>query len=79
TYTILLEIDPPDDDISIRRLSFYNRLGFKNNDITHCIPSFQKNLGNYILKLLSYGRLITDDEYSLFYDSLMDSIFKYSE
>jgi len=79
TYIILLEIDPPDDEISIRRFDFYNRLGFRNNDIIHCIPSFQKKLGNYILNLLSYGRVITDDEYSLFYDSLMKSIFEYSE
>jgi len=78
-HTLLLEIDPPEDDISIRRLGFYNRLGFKNNDIIHSIPSFQKKLGKYTLNLLSHGRLITQDEYSLFYDSLMTSVFKYSE
>lgn len=79
TYTLLLEIDPPEDEISRRRLGFYNRLGFKNNDIIHCIPSFQKKLGKYTLNLLSHGKLITRDEYSLFYDSLMKSVFKYCE
>ena len=79
-FTLLLEIDPPEDEISRRRLSFYSRLGFKNNDqIIHRIPSFQKNLGSYNLNILSYGRTLSLDEYLLFYDSLMKSVFKYSE
>ena len=33
--TIILEIDPPSDDISIHRKSFYERCGFKENAFSH--------------------------------------------
>ena len=38
---VILEIDPPADDISIRRLHFYERLGFVANPYRYIHPSFR--------------------------------------
>ncbi len=77
--TIILEIDPPIDEISKRRLSFYSRLGFVNNDILHYNLPYKKDLELYRLNLLSHGRLIDDLEYKLFHSLLLDSAEKYCE
>lgn len=42
---IILEIDPPIDDISIRRKGFYERCGFVSNPYTHIHPPY--HMGNH--------------------------------
>lgn len=39
---IVLEIDPPETEIAVRRLRFYERLGFVRNDYHYVHPSFQR-------------------------------------
>lgn len=40
--TLILEIDPPKDDISKRRKGFYERCGFTENFFTHIHPPYHK-------------------------------------
>ena len=39
-YRIILEIDPPEDETSVRRFRFYNALGFVANDYLFVHPSY---------------------------------------
>lgn len=39
--TIILEIDTPCEDISIKRLRFYSKLGFVIQDFSHLPPSYR--------------------------------------
>ena len=50
---VILEIDPPVDDISIRRLHFYERLGFVANPYQYIHPSFRKPFTPHRLVLMS--------------------------
>lgn len=59
---VILEIDPPVDEISIRRLHFYERLGFVGNTCTYIHPSFSRPFQPHRLVLMSYPTSISDEE-----------------
>ena len=40
---VILEIDPPVDEVSIRRKHFYERCGFVENPFPHIHPPYRKN------------------------------------
>lgn len=48
--TVILEIDPPSDEISVRRKGFYERCGFKENGYAHIHPPYhEKNRGHKLI------------------------------
>ena len=63
---IILEIDPPVDDVSKRRLAFYNRNGFVMNEHKHIQPKYHKGDCDLELKILSFPRKIDCLEYDAF-------------
>ncbi|MEG1002576.1 MAG: GNAT family N-acetyltransferase [Clostridium sp.] len=77
--TTILEIDPIVDEISERRLVFYERLGFVMNKFTHLHPPYKKDDKGHELKVLSYKRTINDKEFENFETFLENHIMKYSE
>ena len=76
---VILEIDPPADDISIRRLHFYERLGFVANPYRYIHPSFRKPFTPHRLVLMSYPGAITYEEARSFADFVRETVLGYSE
>ncbi|WP_295936109.1 GNAT family N-acetyltransferase [uncultured Alistipes sp.] len=77
---VILEIDPPVDDISIRRQRFYERLGFVTNPYEYIHPSFRKPFQAHQLILMSYPGAISHEEASAFADFVREEVLsKYSE
>lgn len=74
---VILEIDPPLDEISVRRLGFYQRLGFNNSGIIYKHPSYQKKGQEHDLLILSYPGTITESEFEEFRVFLRDEVLKY--
>lgn len=54
---IVLEVEPPTDKDSIRRIEFYSTLGFSIADIDYLQPPYAKNNPMLEMKLLIYNRL----------------------
>ena len=77
--TEVLEIDPPVDDISIRRRHFYERLGFVANPYEYIHPSFRKPFTPHQLILMSYPGPLTYDEARGFADFVRETVLGYSE
>lgn len=77
--TIILEIDPPEDEVSQRRLVFYDRLGFKRNsgdfDYTH--PSYVRGGKVHRLELLSYPGPISVQKFGEFKKYMSEKVLKY--
>ncbi len=63
---IILEIEYPVDELTSRRLNFYNRNGFKLTNHYHIQAKYHKGDDDLPLKILSYPREITDSEYKQF-------------
>lgn len=55
---VIGEIDPPIDEISIRRRNFFLRLGFVENDLPYYSIDFKPPHTPYQLKLISYPNYI---------------------
>ncbi|MDB8987031.1 GNAT family N-acetyltransferase [Acinetobacter sp. RIT592] len=76
---VILEIDPPLDDVSIKRLNFYSKLGFKLQEFDHTHPSYRKDTPAHELKIMTYPNDITESEFNNFNNFLTNTVMKYSE
>ena len=77
--TIILEIDPPEDEISVRRQHFYQRLGFVANPYAYIHPSFRRPFHPHRLVLMSYPEALTYEEARGFADFIRERVLRYSE
>lgn len=77
---LILEIDPPVDEISRRRQGFYERCGFVRNPYPHVHPPYHKGNAGHALVVMSAPRLLTQAEYDRFSHDLqcvvMDRAFE---
>lgn len=72
--TIILEIDPPVDTISIRRKRFYERLGYKENSFPHVQLRYREGYGDFRMTVLSYPKELSTTEYAAFVQYLKDIV-----
>lgn len=63
---LVLEIDPPKDEISLRRKAFYERCGFVENHYCHIHPPYHKENSGHELVIMSSPRTLTEREYDVF-------------
>ena len=75
--TIILEIDPPVDELTVRRRGFYARNGFKLNDFEHFAPAYTEGEESFELKVMTYPDKITKEQYDGFYKFLCDKVKMY--
>lgn len=76
---VLLEIDPPIDDISQRREQFYMRNGMTTNyEYDHVHPSFRPSTEAHRLLIMSYPHPLTPDEFHEFQRFNNEQVLSYS-
>lgn len=75
---VILEIDPPEDEISVRRLHFYQRLGFIENTCPYVHPSFSRPFDPHPLVLMSYPDPIDAAGCASLVRFVADHVLKYS-
>ena len=66
--TVILEIDPPVDDISRRRKGFYERNGFIANDYDYTHLPYHRGCKGHRLVIMSSPHRIDEAEYRNFLD-----------
>lgn len=71
---ILLEIEPPVDTMTERRYGFYRRCGFVMNPYHHIQAKYYVGAPDLELKVLSYPRTLTPEEYRTFYEYMTREI-----
>lgn len=64
--TVILEIDPPVDEISIRRKGFYERCGFRANPYEHVHPAYHRACEGHRLVVMSCPGQLTGEQYDAF-------------
>ncbi len=76
--TVILEIDDVTDEISTRRLHFYQRLGFVLNPYLHPLHRYREGAEhqNAVLKILSYPTAIDSTTYERFNHDLETIVMK---
>lgn len=73
---VVLEIDPPEDERSRRRLRFYERLGFVRNDHPYVHPSYRQPFCAHRLVLMSYPGALDRDAARRFADFVRERILR---
>ena len=74
--TVILEIDPPVDEISIRRRGFYERCGLVQNPFSHVHPPYHADCAGHSLVLMSYPRALTLAECETFQKYLQNRVMR---
>lgn len=63
---VILEIDPPADEISIRRKAFYERDGFHVNNYVHDHPAYHAGYSAHRLLVMSSPEPLEEELYAAF-------------
>ena len=71
---VLLEIEPPKDEMTERRYSFYKRNGFLMNPYYHIQAKYHVGDADLELKILSYPQILTEEQYRGFYEYMTREI-----
>ncbi len=71
---VVLEIELIRDEISKKRLRFYEKFDFKVNDFKHYQVPFRKEQESLELLFLSHGRVLSKDEYEELYSQMKASL-----
>ena len=75
-HPLILEIDPPIDEISLRRKGFYERCGFVANPFSHVHPPYHPGNHGHALVVMSAPVPLTQKDYDAFNRYLQDEIMK---
>lgn len=76
---VVLEIEPPEEETTIRRLRFYRRLGFVENPYDYRHPSYCRPFEPHRLVLLSRPRRLENDEARRLADFVREEVLRYSD
>ena len=74
---IILEAEAPETEQQIKRIRFYDRLGFKINSYDYEQPSYHGGEG-VPLKILSYPDILNQEEFDLFIKRTRENGYKNS-
>ena len=74
--TVILEIDPPNDEVSARRKAFYERAGYRANPFEHIHPPYRSEYEGHRLVVMTYPAAISENEYKNFNSYLENVVMK---
>lgn len=63
---VILEIDPPVEEMAERRKKFYERAGFTANAYQHIHPPYRQGNEGHLLTVMSYPGALQQEEYDAF-------------
>lgn len=72
---VCLEVEPPVDDITCRRVAFYERLGFVLNRFDYLQPSISKGRSPVPLYIMTYKTAVSQKEYEAIRDRLYSDVY----
>ncbi len=78
-HTIILEIDPLINELSVRRLQFYERAGFTLTPYRFVHLPYRLDGIKQELLILSYPKMITKEQQNHFLEFLGEEVIKYCE
>lgn len=73
---VCLEVEPPENEISKRRIKFYERNGFNLNDFPYQQPALSKDKNPLKLYLMTYKKKIEKDEFEKIKNVLYRRVYK---
>ena len=73
---VILEVEYPEDEQSIRRIAFYQKCGLVLNDqYDYCVLPVRNLKHCLYFHLMSYPKAITEDEFEIFYPQILKYVY----
>lgn len=72
----VLEVELPEDELSMRRLNFYLRNGFNKNPQEYMLPPMQEGFEAIPMNILSYPTLIDESDFDKTKDVIYKEVYK---
>lgn len=79
SHTIILEIDPLSNELSVRRLQFYERAGYTLTPYRFLHLPYRLDAAPQELLILSYPSMITKGQHADFVQFVNEEVIKYCE
>lgn len=76
---IILEVEPPADELTKRRVAFYERNGFCLNDYFYMQPAMDEDTKPIPLKIMSYPKELSRNEFEAVREELYRSVYRQNE
>lgn len=73
---ILLEVELPTDDISQRRIRFYERQGFSLNTYAYAQPPYQRGNPAIPMKLMSIPAIASQEDFDTFSQMIKERVYE---
>lgn len=73
---LCLEVEPPENEITRRRVGFYERNGFFLNEYPYVQPPISKGKNPVPLMLMSSGKLLSETEFHIIKQRLYRDVYK---
>ena len=73
---ICLEVELPEDELTRRRIGFYERNGFVFNEYPYIQPPISKGKSPVPLRIMTYGSAITQDTFEEMKRVLYQRVYK---
>ena len=74
--TLCLEVEPPESELTRRRIAFYERNGFCLNHYPYAQPSIAKGRAPVPLMIMTYGNKIDKSKFEQIRDRLYTEVYK---
>lgn len=72
---VCLEVEPPESEITRRRIAFYERHGFFLNDYHYIQPALSKGKNSMPLKIMTLGGKVTETEFETIKSVLYRNVY----
>lgn len=73
---LILEVELPENDTAKRRIAFYGRHGFLQNNFSYEQPAYSQQKQSVPLLIMSYGDKITQDRFNEIKRCLYKEVYK---
>lgn len=73
---VCLEVEPPENETTKRRIGFYERNGFYLNDYPYIQPPISKGKNPVPLMIMSSGKELSQTEFHIIKERLYHSVYK---
>lgn len=75
----ILEVELPENELSARRIKFYERIGFHLNEFSYEQPPLREGAKPLPLKIMSYPEPLTEQEFHTCKDILYSQVYDIKE
>ena len=73
---VVLEVELPNEEMSKRRIGFYERLGFHLNSYPYVQPPLRAGQPDFPLMVMSYPNLLTEEQFQSYRDTLYAEVYQ---